>query len=219
MHDPLEYIKDAVIHRKKNEVEGLVKNALDSGVSPGDIVNRALIEAMDVVGKEFAASSIFMPEMLVSALTMKAGLEVVKPLLREKGAHVESKGKVVVATVKGDLHDIGKNIVAMMVEGAGFEVVDLGINIDGREIVEAVRSYKPDILGLSALLTTTMLEMRKVIEALGREGLRDRVKILVGGAPVNDAFAVQIGADGFGRDAAAAVNLCRKMVKRGQDAA
>lgn len=213
MSNHLEVVKEAVIHRKTSEIEALVKAAVDSGVDPNEIINKALIEAMDVVGKDFAACKIFVPEMLVSAVTMKAGLNVVKPLLKEEGGQARAKGKMVLATVKGDLHDIGKNIVGMMIEGAGFDVIDLGVNLEREKIVEAVKANKPDVLGLSALLTTTMPEMGKVIEALAKEELRGQVKVLVGGAPLSASFAKEIGADGYGGDAAAAVELCKGFMK------
>ncbi len=209
MSDYLALIKDGVICRKTSEIEKMVLTAVDAGVEPEDIINKALIEAMDVVGRDFATSRIFVPEMLVSAITMKTGLKIVKSLIDSRGAQVKNRGKMVIVTVKGDLHDIGKNIVAMMVEGAGFEVIDLGINIDRNQIVEAVKTHKPDILGLCALLTTTMPEMGKVIDALKDAGIRDQVKVLVGGAPLTDSFAGQIGADGYGSNAGAAVELCK----------
>ena len=210
MNAILASIKEAVLQRKTKEIEGLVRNALDSGANPGDIIGEALIPAMDEIGKDFSASRIFVPEMLVSAVTMKAGLNVVKPLLQ--AGQDGGRGKVLIATVRGDLHDIGKNIVAMMIEGAGFEIIDLGINIDRAKIVEEVATIRPDILGLSALLTTTMPEMGRVIDALEEAGLRKSVKVLVGGAPLSESFAREIGADGFGRDAAAAVDLCKRMI-------
>ena len=215
MSDYLASIKDAVIHRKRSEIEGLIRTALDAGTDPQDIINGSLIEAMDVVGKQFAASEIFVPEMLVSAVTMKAGLELVKLRLKTGGGHAETRGKMLILTVKGDLHDIGKNIVTMMVEGAGFEVIDLGVNIDREKIVEAVKIHRPDILGLSALLTSTMPEMGKVIDTLTDEKQRDQVKIIVGGAPVSPSFAERIGADGFAGNAAAAVELCKEIMKSG----
>jgi 5-methyltetrahydrofolate--homocysteine methyltransferase len=162
-----------------------------------------------VVGKKFGTGEIFVPEMLVSALTMKMGLEVVKPLLVEGGA--PSKDTVIMGTVKGDLHDIGKNIVMMMLEGAGFNVVDLGVDLTVEALVDKVEELKPRIVGLSALLTTTMPEMKNVIEELQRRGLRDKVKVMVGGAPVDALFAEKIGADGYGKDAAAAVELARHL--------
>jgi corrinoid protein of di/trimethylamine methyltransferase len=211
MADHLNTIKDAVIGGKHADIKGLVQQALDQGLDPGTIINDALIAAMDVVGKDFGSGKIFVPEMLVSAMTMKAGLEVVKPQLA--GSESQSRGTVIMATVKGDLHDIGKNLVSMMLEGAGFKVIDLGVDLSVDKLVDQVKALKPNILGLSALLTTTMPEMQKVIAELKTQGLRDRVKVLVGGAPVDQVFADKIGADGYGADAAEAVELARRFAR------
>ena len=208
MADHLNTIKDAVIGGKHTEIKGLVQQALDQGLDPGTIINDALIAAMDVVGKDFGSGKIFVPEMLVAAMTMKTGLEVVKPRLA--GGESQSRGTVIMATVKGDLHDIGKNLVSMMLEGAGFQVIDLGVDLGVDKLVDQVRALKPDVLGLSALLTTTMPEMQKVIGELKAQGLRDRIKVLVGGAPVDQVFADKIGADGYGANAAEAVELARR---------
>ncbi len=209
MADHMETIKNAVIGGKHAEIKGLVQQALDAGVDPGAIINDALIAAMDVVGTDFGTGRIFVPEMLVSAVTMKSGLEVVKPRLA--GGQSRSRGTVVMATVKGDLHDIGKNLVSMMLEGAGFTVMDLGVDLSVEKLVDQVKSIQPDILGLSALLTTTMPEMQKVIGELKAQGLRDKVKVLVGGAPLDRTFAEKIGADGYGANAAEAVALARRI--------
>jgi 5-methyltetrahydrofolate--homocysteine methyltransferase len=209
MADHMETIKNAVIGGKHAEIKGLVQQALDAGVDPGTIINDALIAAMDVVGTDFGTGRIFVPEMLVSAVTMKSGLEVVKPRLA--GGESRSRGTVVMATVKGDLHDIGKNLVSMMLEGAGFTVMDLGVDLSVEKLVDQVKSIQPDILGLSALLTTTMPEMQKVIGELKAQGLRDKVKVLVGGAPLDRTFAEKIGADGYGANAAEAVALARRI--------
>ena len=208
MDDHLNTIKDAVIGGKHGEIKGLVQQALDAGIDPGAIVNNALIAAMDVVGKDFGESKIFVPEMLVSAVTMKAGLEVVKPHLSD--GQSQSRGTIIMATVKGDLHDIGKNLVTMMLEGAGFKVMDLGVDLGVDKLIDQVKAIKPDILGLSALLTTTMPEMQKVIGELKAQGLRDQIKVLVGGAPVDRSFADKIGADGYGANASEAVELARR---------
>jgi corrinoid protein of di/trimethylamine methyltransferase len=208
MSNHLEAIKSAVISGKHAEIKGLVQQALDAGVDPGTLINDALIAAMDVVGKDFGEGKIFVPEMLVSAMTMKSGLEIVKPRLG--GDASQSRGTVIMATVKGDLHDIGKNLVSMMLEGAGFKVLDLGVDLSVEKLIDQVKSVGPDILGLSALLTTTMPEMQKVIAELKNQGLRDKVKVLVGGAPVDRAFAEKIGADGYGSNAAEAVELARR---------
>jgi 5-methyltetrahydrofolate--homocysteine methyltransferase len=210
MADHLEIIKNNVIQGKHREVKDHVRRALDDGLDPDRIINEALIPAMDVVGKEFGAGHIFVPEMLVSAVTMKNGVEVLKPLL--SGAESRFRGTIITATVKGDLHDIGKNLVAMMLEGAGFKVFDLGVDLSAEELIGNVKTIKPDILGLSALLTTTMPEMKNVIHQLEMQGLRKSLSIMVGGAPVDRAFAKEIGADGYGANAAEAVDLARRFM-------
>ena len=211
MTDYLKTIKEAVIGGKHGEIKGLVQQALDAGLEPNGIVNDALISAMDVVGKDFGDGKIFVPEMLVSAVTMKAGLEVVKPHLA--GGESESRGTVIMATVKGDLHDIGKNLVSMMLEGAGFKVIDLGVDLSVDKLIDQIKALKPDVLGLSALLTTTMPEMQKVVSELKAQGLRDHLKVMVGGAPVDKGFAEKIGADGYGANATEAVELARRFAR------
>jgi 5-methyltetrahydrofolate--homocysteine methyltransferase len=206
----LNEVKTAVINGKHNEIEGLVRAAIDDGVDLNGLINKAMIPAMDVVGQRFSNSEIFVPEMLVSALTMKKGLNLIKPLLKDE--ETRSKGTVMMCTVKGDIHDIGKNLVIMMLEGAGFQVVDLGVDLTVETLIDKVGEIKPDILGLSALLTTTMPEMEKAIEALEANGLRDSLRVMVGGAPVDAAFADKIGADGYGKDAAEAVKLARGFI-------
>ena len=208
MADHMEAIKNAVIGGKHAEIKALVTQALDAGLDPNTIINDALIAAMDVVGTDFGSGKIFVPEMLVAALTMKFGLDIVKPRLA--GGQIQSRGTVIMATVKGDLHDIGKNLVSMMLEGAGFKVLDLGVDLSVEKLIDQVKAIQPDILGLSALLTTTMPEMQKVIAELKAQGLRDKVKVLVGGAPLDRAFAEKIGADGYGANAAEAVELARR---------
>jgi corrinoid protein of di/trimethylamine methyltransferase len=210
MADYMESIKDMVIGGKHGEIRGLVQQALGAGLDPNAIINDALIAAMDVVGKNFGEGKIFVPEMLVSAVTMKAGLEVVKPRLA--GGESQSRGTIIMATVKGDLHDIGKNLVSMMLEGAGFKVWDLGVDLSVEKLIEQIKAIQPDVLGLSALLTTTMPEMQKMIGELQVHGLRDKIKVMVGGAPLDRGFADKIGADGYGADAAEAVALARRFV-------
>jgi 5-methyltetrahydrofolate--homocysteine methyltransferase len=210
MNERLETIKAVVIFGKHGEIVDLVRRAVDAGDDPNRIINEALIAAMDVVGQKFAAHEIFVPEMLVSAFTMKKALEIVKPRLG--GEKSRSMGTVMMGTVRGDLHDIGKNLVIMMLEGAGFNVVDLGVDLSVEKVVEKVEEIRPRILGLSALLTTTMPEMKRVIEVLDQKGLRQKVKVLVGGAPVDARFAEKIGADGYGKDAAEGVRLAREIV-------
>ncbi len=203
-----EAIKDAIIKGKHQEIEALVREAIEAKADPEELINDVMIAAMDTVGKKFAANEIYVPEMLVSALTMKKGLELLKPLLKTEGAGA-AKGTIVMGTVKGDIHDIGKNLVVMMLQGAGFNVFDLGVDLTSEQIIEQVEKINPEILGLSALLTTSMPEMKKVIEVLKERKLRDQVKVMVGGAPLNTAFAEKIGADGYGKNATEAVELAR----------
>ena len=210
MSEHLDKIKEAVINGKHAEIESLVQAAVDEKADLDQIINEAMIAAMDIVGRKFAKNEIFIPEMLVAAVTMKKGLDIIKPLL--KSDEIKSRGTIIMSTVKGDLHDIGKNLVIMMLQGAGFDVIDLGVDISTEKLVQKVEEIKPDILGLSALLTTTMPEILKVIEALRDKGLRKSVKIMVGGAPLNTAFAEKVGADGYGRNAAEAVELARSFV-------
>jgi 5-methyltetrahydrofolate--homocysteine methyltransferase len=180
------------------------------GIEPGKILNEALVPAMEIVGREYEDGERYVPEMLISAEAMKAAMEVLRPKLVETG--VQLRGKVVIGTVEGDLHDIGKNLVAMMLEGAGFEVIDLGVEVTADRFVQAVREHKPDVLGMSALLTTTMIHMPEVIEALKEAGLREKVKVIVGGAPVTQEFAEKIGADGYAPDAASAAEVVKKLL-------
>jgi len=212
MDESVQKIKESIVEGRHKEIESLVREICKTGIALDTVIQEGLIAAMDVVGQRFGAGEIFVPEMLVSAMTMKLGLNIVKPLLTGKvGA---PKGTVLMGTVKGDLHDIGKNIVIMMLEGAGFQVIDLGVDIDVEKVVAKVIEIRPQVLGLSTLLTTTMPEMKGVIEGLRARGLRDRVKIMVGGAPVDAAFAEKIGADGYGKDAAQAIALARTFVGR-----
>lgn len=210
MTDILETIREMVVGGKFNDIEEEVQRAVDSGTDLNRLINDALISAMDIVGKRFADGDIYVPEMLVSAKTMKQGLDIIKPLL--KSGEAEQRGTIVMGTVKGDLHDIGKNLVTMMMEGAGFRIIDLGVDVKIEDLIDTVKKEEVDVLGLSALLTTTMPEMRKVIEALEEAGLRNQLKVIVGGAPIDQRFADEIGADGFGADAVEAVQLAREIV-------
>jgi 5-methyltetrahydrofolate--homocysteine methyltransferase len=203
-------IKDAVLAVKYKDIEALVEKSLREGCGLDDLINKALIAAMDVVGRRFSQGEIFVPEMLVSAMTMKKGLEIIKPLLKEDEGR--SKGTIVLCTVKGDLHDIGKNLVAMMLEGAGFKVIDLGVDATVESVLQKIDEIQPDVLGLSALLTTTMPEMKKIIAEMQARGIRNRLKVIIGGAPVSAEFAQQIGADAYGRDAAEAVTIARRFI-------
>ncbi|MBW1700558.1 MAG: corrinoid protein [Deltaproteobacteria bacterium] len=211
MSEHLDKIKEAVISGKHAEIEVLVKGAIEDKADLGQIITDGMVAAMDIVGQRFAKSEIFIPEMLVSAVTMKKGLEIIKPLL--KGDEIESKGTIIMCTVKGDIHDIGKNLVIMMLQGAGFDVIDLGVDMSTEELAQKVEEIRPDILGLSALLTTTMPEIKNVIETLKDKGLRNSIKIMVGGAPLNVAFAGKVGADGYAEDAAEAVMLARSLIE------
>jgi 5-methyltetrahydrofolate--homocysteine methyltransferase len=206
----LEVIRDAIIDGKHKEIEDLVRAAIENGVKPGTIINDAMIGGMDVVGKRFSQHQIFVPEMLVSAFTMQKGLNLIKPFL--KGQETQPKGTIIMCTVKGDIHEIGKNLVIMMLEGSGFHVIDLGVDITVEKLIQKVEEIKPNVLGLSALLTTTMPEMKKTIDELMARGLRDRINVMVGGAPVNAAFAEKIGADAYGKDAAEAVEISRRFI-------
>lgn len=210
MTDILEAIKETVVMGKVKEIQEQVQQAVDTGIDLNRLINDALISAMDIVGKRFSDGKIYVPEMLLSAKTMQQGLNIIKPLL--DSGEAENRGTVVMATVKGDLHDIGKNLVSMMLEGAGFRMIDLGVDVKTDYLIEIVKKEQADILGLSALLTTTMQEMKEVIEALDTAGLRETVKVMVGGAPINQGFADKIGADGYGKDAAEAVQLARRLL-------
>ena len=183
---------------------------LDRGWSPTRVLQEALVEGMRIVGIDFRDGILFVPEVLLSANAMKGGMAILRPLLAETGA--ESVGKVVIGTVKGDIHDIGKNLVAMMLEGAGFEVVDLGINTDVNKYLAALEEHKPDILGMSALLTTTMPYMKVVVDTMKVRGIREKYIVLVGGAPLNEEFSVAVGADAYCRDAAVAAETAQKLV-------
>ncbi|MEJ2305394.1 MAG: corrinoid protein [Anaerolineales bacterium] len=187
-----------------------VNVAIEAGIAPSRILNECMITAMSEVGRMYEIGEYFVPEMLISARAMKAGLAVLRPYLTQ--ANVQSAGRVVAGTVKGDLHDIGKNLVCMMLEGAGFEITDLGADVSPEKFVEAVRTTNCDIVALSALLTTTMTNMKVTIEALKAAGLNDRVKVIVGGAPITEDYASQIGADGYAPDASRAVTLAKSLI-------
>lgn len=197
---------------KDEVVEGTVRALEEFGQTPAQILQHGLVAGMDIVGADFRDGILFVPEVLMAAKAMKAAMEVLRPLLTDNKG-VEKQGTVVIGTVKGDIHDIGKNLVAMMLEGAGFEVINLGINVDADTFVQAIREHNADILGMSALLTTTMPYMRTVINRLIDEGLRDQVIVLVGGAPLTEAFAEDIGADRYCRDAAVAVEAAKVLMQ------
>jgi len=210
MADILQRLASNLYNGEEKEVAALVQQALDDGMAPGEILSGGLIAGMDEVGKDFKAGELFVPEVLIAARAMHAGMNILRPLLSERDAM--GAGKYVIGTVKGDLHDIGKNLVKMMLEGAGFETIDLGTDAGPADFVNAVREHQPHLLGMSALLTTTMVNMKATIEALEEAGLRDSVKIMVGGAPVTKAFAEEIGADAYAPDAASAVDVARELV-------
>jgi len=205
----LERIATKLYEGEDQEVAELVQSALDKGLPPGEILQGGLIAGMDQVGRDFKAGDLYVPEVLIAARAMHAGMNVLRPLLADGEA--PSAGKYLIGTVKGDLHDIGKNLVRMMLEGAGFEMVDLGTDVAPEAFVNAVRDHKPKFVGMSALLTTTMVQMKATVEALEEAGLRSSVKIMVGGAPVTSAYAKQIGADAYAPDAASAVDIARSL--------
>jgi methylmalonyl-CoA mutase cobalamin-binding domain/chain len=205
-----EQVHDDLYNGLKQEVEHATRIFLGRGWLPEKVLNDALVEGMRIVGIDFRDGILFVPEVLLAANAMKGGMEILRPLLAETG--VEPIGKIVIGTVKGDIHDIGKNLVSMMLEGAGFEVIDLGINNPVEKYLAAIELHNPDILGLSALLTTTMPYMKVVIDTLKEKGIRDRLIVLVGGAPLNEEFGKAIGADAYCRDAAIAVETAKSMV-------
>ena len=209
MADILEKIASKLYEGEDEEVAELVQSALDKGLAPSGILQGGLIAGMDQVGRDFKAGELFVPEVLIAARAMHSGMNVLRPFLAESEA--SSAGKCAIGTVKGDLHDIGKNLVKMMLEGAGFETIDLGTDVAPEAFVTAVRDHRPVLVGMSALLTTTMVQMKATIEALEEAGLRSAVKIMIGGAPVTDAYAKQIGADAYAPDAASAVDVARSL--------
>ena len=205
-------VHDDLYDGLKEEIEEAVHIFLDRGWQPYDILTKALVEGMRIVGIDFRDGILFVPEVLLAANAMKAGMFILKPLLAETGA--PRVGKMVIGTVKGDIHDIGKNLVSMMMEGAGFEVLDLGINNPVENYLEALEKEEPDILGMSALLTTTMPYMKVVIDTMIEKGMRDDYTILVGGAPLNEEFGKAIGADAYCRDAAVAVETAKEFMAK-----
>jgi 5-methyltetrahydrofolate--homocysteine methyltransferase len=210
MSDVLSKLATSVIEGDRDSMPALTQQALEEGLDAKQILDEGLMPGMDHVGSEFKAGNMFVPEVLRSARAMHESMDILRPLLAETGA--EMVGKVVLGTVKGDLHDIGKNLVAMMCEGAGFEVRDLGKDVEPDAFVAAVKEFEPDVVGMSALLTTTMRSMENTVHALQEAGVRDTVKILVGGAPVTQEFADQIGADGYASNAAAASELAKSLI-------
>jgi len=200
-------IRDAIVNLDIDNIQRLCKEAVDAGIPAYEIVMNGMSKGMEIVGEKYERNEYFLAELIVAGEVMKEGMKVLEPYL--KSGEVKRVGKVVIGTVRGDLHDIGKNIVATLLSAAGFEVIDLGVDVPPEKFVEAVKEYKPDIVGMSALLTTTMVEMENVIKALKEAGLRDKVKIIIGGAPITSEFAEKIGADAAARDAVEGVNICK----------
>jgi 5-methyltetrahydrofolate--homocysteine methyltransferase len=209
--DVLQQINESLQRGEDQKVAELTQQAIDAGVPPKQILNEGLLAGMDVVGRKFGAHEIFLPEVLLSARAMNAGMDLIKPLLIAGDA--QSLGKVVIGTVKGDLHDIGKNLVGIMLKGAGFEVIDLGADVAAERFVEAAEKEGASVVGLSALLTTTMTGMKDVVELVRDKGLQGKVKIVVGGAPVSEQFARDIGADAYGYDASNAVDIVKSLTR------
>ncbi|MCX7716826.1 MAG: corrinoid protein [Candidatus Sumerlaeaceae bacterium] len=212
MEAQLQELAQAIIDGQRKTAVELTNKLLEAGATPKTILEKGLIAGMNVVGVRFKGGEYFVPEVLVSARSMKACMEILKPLLAQ--GNVESRGTVVLGTVSGDLHDIGKNLVSMMAEGAGLRVIDLGVDVTADKFVQAAKEHDADVIAMSALLTTTMIYIPKVIDALAEESLRDKVKIIVGGAPVTQEWATSIGADGYAPDAASAVDVLLDLVQQ-----
>ena len=205
-------MQDDLYDGLKDEVAEGTQILIDRGWEPYDVLTTALVEGMRIVGIDFRDGILFVPEVLMSANSMKAGMQILRPLLAQSNA--PKQGKMVIGTVKGDIHDIGKNLVSMMMEGAGFEVIDIGINNPVENYLEALEEHQPDILGMSALLTTTMPYMKVVIDTMVEQGIRDKYIVMVGGAPLNEEFGQHIGADAYCRDAAVAVDTAKNLMQR-----
>jgi 5-methyltetrahydrofolate--homocysteine methyltransferase len=203
-------LQEAVIKGKRAMVEPLVRKLLSGGLDPETIMNEIMVPAMDIVGDQYSRNEIFLPEMMIAARAMNIGLDVIRPMLTAKGA--AGKGKVVIGSVKGDIHDVGKNIVSMVLEGAGYEVIDLGIDVPPEKFVAAIQQHHPKFVLMSALITLTMSMMDETMKALKQAGVRDKIKVGVGGAPLTQKFADQIGADFYGKDARAAVIKCNGLI-------
>lgn len=206
----LKDVSQCVLDGDMDAVKALVQQLIDAGTDPIVIINDGLIAGMNIVAPLFKSGEMFVPEVMESADTMNEGMKLLKPLITD--GDIPSKGKIIIGTVNGDLHDIGKNLLVMMVESRGYTVVDLGVDIKEEDFVAAVKKHKPDIVGMSSLLTTTMMKMQSTIQQLVKEGIRDQVKIIIGGAPITQEFADDIGADGYSEDASTAVELCDRMM-------
>lgn len=205
-----EELAQGVMAGNEGQVKKLVQELINADQDPLEIINVGLIAGMNVVGARFKAGEMFVPEVLMSARSMNAGLELVRPLIAD--TDIKSKGKIILGTVKGDMHDIGKKLVAMMIESAGFEVINLGVDVKPEKFVQAIEAHHPDVVGMSALLTTTMLNMKDTIDLLREKGLRNQIKVIVGGAPLSQDFADTIGADGYAPDAASATDLIKNFL-------
>jgi len=210
----LEQITQSIIEGESELVVELTRQAIDSGMEPIEVIDNALIPGMDIVGEKFSSGEYFLPNLIISAEGMKGAMDLLEPLLRERQQTSRSPGKVVIGTVQGDIHEIGKSLVGTMLSANGFSVYDLGIDVPVEEFVAKIKETGADLLGLSALLTTTMEVQREVIDALKREGLKDSVKVMVGGAPVTRSWADEIGADGYAEDAIGAVSVAMQLVKK-----
>lgn len=200
-------IRDAIVNLDIDNIQRYCVEAIEAGIPAYDVVMKGMSKGMEVVGEKYERNEYFLAELIMAGEVMKEGMKVLEPHL--KSSEMKKVGKVVIGTVRGDLHDIGKNIVVTLLSAAGFDVIDLGVDVPPEKFVEAVKEYKPDILGMSALLTTTMIEMENVIKALKEAGLRDKVKIIIGGAPITKEYADKIGADAAARDAVEGVNICK----------
>lgn len=207
----LNLLYEAILKGKQKDAIACTNEAIADNVPPKELIDNYMIKAMEEIGRRFEAQQAFVPELLMAGRAMKASLNILQPLLKEAGGAV-SAGRVVIGTVKGDLHDIGKNLVASMFEGCGFEVIDVGIDVDSDKFISAIKEHDADILGMSALLTTTMPYMKTVIDALEEAGLRHRVKVMIGGAPISEGFAAEIGADAYTDSANSAVIRAKKML-------
>ena len=208
--EKLQELADLIINGKAPDTEKLTQELLDSGMTPREVLNNGLILGMGEVGRRFKNNEFYVPEVLIAARAMKAGMKILKPKLSETG--VKPIAKIVIGTIKGDLHDIGKNLVGMMLEGAGFEVIDLGVDVTAEKFIEAAKENQAEVIGMSALLTTTMVNMSSTVELLKKEGLTDSIKIIIGGAPVTQSYADEIGANGFAQDAASAAELLKNVL-------
>ena len=210
MSEIFEQLSTCVLEGDAEKAEALTKQAIEEGVPANEVLNKGLVVGMAEVGDRFKRGDMFVPEVLMSAEAMHAGQEILRPLLAESGS--DRVGKILLGTVKGDLHDIGKNLVGMMCEGSGFDVIDLGFNVDPEVFVQAIKDHQPDIVGMSAMLTTTMRAMGYTIKAIEEAGLRDKVKVIVGGAPVDEEFSQRIGADGYGSNAVSGPELAKNLL-------